>query len=126
MLWTNHDFGYVCHFPEFIIDNVAHTNSKQFDLVVTEDSDDPNQDTILSWGDYIHIAGEKRDSYEKEELTGVTNTTNVNPLHPPKYLIVKNCPGILFRAPRKQFFSSTIIRGFDSYPAYDPAEEIPF
>ena len=126
MLWTNHDFGYVCHFPEFIIDNVAHTNSKQFDLVVTEDSDDPNQDTISSWGDYIHIAGEKRDSYEKEELTGVTNTTNVNPLHPPKYLIVKNCPGILFRAPRKQFFSSTIIRGFDSYPAYDPAEEIPF
>ena len=127
MIWTNHDFGYVCHFPNLILDNVKHSNSNAFDLIVSTDTSDPNQDTLSSWGDYIHIAGEPRDEYAKEELFDVTNTTNINPLAPPEFIIVKNCDeGILFRMINVKFFEKTTIRGFDSYPDYDPNEVLPF
>lgn len=126
MVWTNHDFGYVCHYPNLILDNITHTKSKTFNLDSTSDTSDPNQDTITSWGDYIHIAGVARSEYAAEELTGTANTTNINPIAPPDFIIAKNCPGITLKITSRKFFSETVIRGFSGYPAYDPSETFPW
>ena len=129
VLWTNHDFGYTCCFPNIILDNVGHSNSNVFDLVITSDDTDLNKDTIQSWGDYIHIPGVEREEYEaepkaKEDDPDVINKVNVNPMRPPEYLIIKNCPGVTFNLIYKKCFENTTIRGFTSFPKYDPDEDL--
>ena len=124
MVWTNHDFGYVCHYPNLILDNIMHTKAKTFNLDSTSDTTDPNQDTITSWGDYIHLAGVSRPEYEAEELTGGANITNINPIDPPDFIIARNCSGLTLKILSREFFSKTIIRGFVNYPAYDPSEDL--
>ena len=127
VLWTNHDFGYTCCFPSIILDNVRHSNSTVFELVTTgDDPKDLNKDTIQSWGDYIHIAGAPREEHEPEPnvVPPVENTVNVNPMKPPEFIIVRNCPGITFNLIYKKCFENTIIRGFVSFPAYNADEDL--
>ena len=132
MLWTNHDFGYTCHFPNFILDNIKH-KTNTFELESTGDSStDPNQDSIASWGDYLHIKDQPRKEYAVEpkprdnpDAPDVINKVNVNPLDPPDFIIAKNCKNVVFRIADVDFFDSTMIRGFKGYPDYNPNEALP-
>ena len=84
-----------------------------------------NQDVLGSWGDYIHIKDYPRTEYEEESKNGVTNTVNVNPLVPPKFIIVKNGNNHTFKVLETAFFENTVFRGFENYPDYDPDEVLP-
>ena len=123
MVWTNHDFGYVCHFPNLILDAVTHSNSKEFVLEQTSTSGlNKDQATLTTWGDYIHVKGASRTVTEDNKTVTMVNNY---PMVPPEYIIVKNKGNVLFSLDSKKFFEKTMIRGFSGYADYSDKDQLP-
>ena len=130
--WINHNFGYVCAFPNVIIDNITLDGFLGVNYIYfykeTKGSD-ANTETLTTWGDKISKEGEKRDKWTPygDDGTGkpIENKVNVNPYKAPKYIIVKNANGLEYRFEDSTFFKNTMIRGFKGKPAYNPNEALP-
>lgn len=99
--WANHDFGYKCHFPNLIIDNLRQSERKV----------------------PIHIfmyeaASEQFQSLASEPLCHKTvisdgETKNVNPITPPEFIrVINNNDGCKFYMKKLPFFENTEVEGF--------------
>lgn len=130
MVWTNNDYGYVCAVPNIILDGITKTSTGTAFNFITGSGSNKDQDTIATY-DNIHVDGAVRTKYEENAKFHSARKTNINPLTPPKYLIVKNnTEGYTFNVSvgstdvsAKPFFSKTVIRGFKNFPPYDPEED---
>lgn len=117
LLWSNHDFGYTCHFPNIIVDNFKTTaNHTRINLVKYATSSDANQETLHT-SEILHIPG----------ATFLGGATNINPYAPPEFLIAVNSPDLTFTVVENPFFDNTKLRGFvyeyqnsDERVDYDP------
>ena len=130
MLWTNNDYGYTCVMPSIVLDNIVKTSTGTAINLIASSNGNKDQDTIATYDD-IHVDGAVRTKYVENAKFHSARKTNINPLTPPEYLIVKNnAEGYVFSVnvgstdvSTKPFFKNTVIRGFKNFPAYDPDEE---
>ena len=131
-LWINHDFGYVCAFPNVIIDGITldgFLGVNYINFYKETKGSDANTETLITWGDKISKEGEKRDKWTPygtgPDGNPIENKVNVNPYKAPKYIIVKNAKGLEYRFEYSTFFKNTMIRGFAGKTAYNPNETLP-
>jgi hypothetical protein len=83
--WSNHDFGYICYFPNIVIDN-------------------------LKWegvdADYYYVT----DFAPQQVITGATvgENENLNPYQPPSFIkVINNEGGYTYVIPDNEFFYKT-------------------
>jgi len=101
MKWYNHDFGYVCHFPNIIIDNLRLIKRDVPINLVTYESDSMNGHSPLT-EPYIH---------RSVISDGVTE--NINPFAPPAFVkVINNAGGHKYYVKNLPFFENTQFEGF--------------
>ena len=101
LLWTNFNFGHVCHFPSVTLDNISFVGGNVPATVCMEfKTDDERRGTLLTEKN-IHL-----DTLESGEK-------NLNPYVPPKYLkFINNEANIDFCIEDLPFFENTEVEGF--------------
>ena len=102
MLWTNHDFGYTCRFPNITVENLSFTNGNiPVKVYAPTVRSDPNTGNIYN-------------EPKIDEPVTSKGEENKNPYMPPEFLeVVSNEAGVEFFVEDIPFFKNTRTVGFE-------------
>ncbi len=100
--WYNHDFGYVCHFPNILIDNVRLIKRDVPVHVVTYDADNIGGQSVTT------------EPLQHKSVISDGVTENKNPYVPPKFIkVINNAGGHKYYVKKTAFFEDTLIEGVE-------------
>jgi len=103
-VWSNHDFGYTCYFPNIEIRDLQSTRNPNgiIKLFRTNHTNPGANQRIVGLDDDMHKA------------TLDDGSTNVNRYMPPEYVkVTSNAYGTRFYCPTSDFLKNTVVEGFE-------------